>query len=42
MDVEGRLTGGSGFATVDVADNDHVNVHLFFTVIDTFVSMRAR
>jgi hypothetical protein len=29
----GRLTaGGSGLAGVDVADNDHVDVHLLFTV----------
>jgi len=24
--------GGSGLAGIDVADNDHVDVHLFFTV----------
>ena len=29
----GRLTsGGRGLAGIDVADNDHVDVHLFFTV----------
>jgi hypothetical protein len=29
---EGRLTaGGGGLSGVDVADNDHVNVHLLLT-----------
>ena len=27
----GQLTGGGGFARIDVADNDHVDVHLFLT-----------
>jgi hypothetical protein len=30
--VEGALTAsGGGLAGIDVADNDHVDVHLFFT-----------
>ena len=27
-----RLTGGGGLSAVDVADDDHVDVHLLFTV----------
>jgi len=27
-----RLTSGGGLARIDVADNDHVDVHLFLTV----------
>ena len=27
-----RLTGGGGLAAVDVADDDHVDVHLLFTI----------
>lgn len=33
-------TGGSRFAGVDVADNDHVDVHLLFTVLKSMVSSR--
>jgi hypothetical protein len=31
--IEGRerLTGGGGLARIDVADDDHVDVHLFLT-----------
>jgi hypothetical protein len=29
--IRGQLTGGGGLARIDVADNDHVDVHLFLT-----------
>jgi hypothetical protein len=28
----GRLTGGGRLSAVDVADDDHVDVHLLFTI----------
>ena len=31
VEARGKLTGGGGFAGIDVADNDHVDVHLFLT-----------
>ena len=31
VEVGGQLTGGGRFARIDVADNDHVDVHLFLT-----------
>jgi hypothetical protein len=34
----GRLTGGGGLARIDVADDDHVDVHLFLTVARRRVS----
>jgi hypothetical protein len=36
----GGLTAGGGrFAGVDVADNDHVNVHLLFTVAAVSIAL---
>jgi hypothetical protein len=31
VDGCGLLTGGGGLSGIDVADNDHVDVHLFLT-----------
>lgn len=33
-----QLTGGCGLAGIDVADNDHVDVHLFLTTLRIAVS----
>jgi len=33
-----RLTGGGGLSGIDVADNDHVNVHLLLTAMASMVS----
>jgi hypothetical protein len=33
-----QLTGSCGFARIDVADNDHVDVHLFLTTEGRAVS----
>jgi hypothetical protein len=35
------LTGGSGLAGIDVADNDHVDVHLFLTADTRDVSQES-
>lgn len=35
------LTGGCGFAGIDVADNDHVDVHLCLTKKKRKVSRRS-
>jgi len=35
---EGRLTGSGGLARIDVADNDHVDVHLLLTAARSMVS----
>lgn len=32
------LTGGGGLSGIDVADNDHVDVHLFLTAQEEYVS----
>ncbi len=37
----GRLTGGGGLARIDVADNDHVDVHLFLTTARRRVSQES-
>ena len=39
--IRGVLTGGGGLARIDVADNDHVNVHLFLTTERWKVSNKA-
>ena len=31
LSIRGKLTGSGGLARIDVADNDHVDVHLFLT-----------
>lgn len=31
--IDRRPTSGGRFARIDVADNDHVNVHLLFTTV---------
>jgi hypothetical protein len=36
-----RLTGGCGLARIDVADNDHVDVHLFLTAARRRVSRES-
>jgi hypothetical protein len=36
-----RLTGGCGLARIDVADNDHVDVHLFLTAAQRQVSQES-
>ena len=36
-----RLTGGCGLAGIDVADNDHVDVHLFLTAEERRVSAQS-
>lgn len=36
--MEKSRTGGGGFAGIDMADNDDVDMGLLFTVIDTSVS----
>jgi hypothetical protein len=36
-----RLTGGCGLARIDVADNDHVDVHLFLTAARRRVSQES-
>ena len=33
-----KCTGGGGFARVDVADDDDVNVRFLFTAMETIVS----
>jgi len=37
----GLLTGGGGLARIDVADNDHVDVHLFLTAERCAVSKQS-
>jgi hypothetical protein len=37
----GMLTGGGGLARIDVADNDHVDVHLFLTAEQQAVSKQS-
>jgi hypothetical protein len=39
--ARGVLTGGGGLARIDVADNDHVDVHLFLTAERWEVSNEA-
>jgi hypothetical protein len=41
--IEGRerLTGGGGLARIDVADDDHVDVHLFLTAARRGVSQES-
>ena len=41
--IEGRerLTGGGGLARIDVADDDHVDVHLFLTAQRRGVSAQS-
>ena len=41
VEARGKLTGGGGFAGIDVADNDHVDVHLLLTAAQREVSMRS-
>jgi hypothetical protein len=36
--VEQSHTSGRGLSGVDVADDDHVDVHLFFTAVKSKVS----
>ena len=38
IDARGLLTGGGGLSGIDVADNDHVDVHLFLTRKERIVS----
>lgn len=40
-EVRGMLTGGGGLARIDVADNDHVDVHLFLTIRQRLVSQES-
>jgi hypothetical protein len=39
--MRGVLTGGGGLAGIDVADNDHVDVHLFLTAERPEVSKQS-
>ena len=41
VEARGKLTGGGGFAGIDVADNDHVDVHLFLTADTRDVSQES-
>jgi len=38
VEDRGLLTGGGGLAGIDVADNDHVDMHLFLTARRRHVS----
>jgi hypothetical protein len=41
VEDRGQLTGGGGLAGIDVADNDHVDVHLFLTAKKRTVSEKS-
>jgi hypothetical protein len=41
IEGRGRLTGGGGLARIDVADDDHVDVHLFLTAARRAVSQES-
>jgi hypothetical protein len=40
IEARSQLTGSCGFARIDVADNDHVDVHLFLTAERRTVSQK--